>query len=226
MLHREVKDLYYKLLAVPMRANAWLYRRWRAPRSGQLKVHLGPGQKNYLPGWINVDANFLTAKTDVWADLRNALPFRDGTVDVFYSHHVIEHLPDALLPFHFAEMHRCLRPGGCIRVGGPNADMAVRKFVEGDSGWFSDFPDRRASLGGRFANFLLCRGEHLTILTESYLTEIATGAGFQGLTRCAPKTETRHPHWIDEAVLGLEWESTPSTPHTLLLEADKPASHP
>src|SRR5438105_2810153 len=108
MLQREIKDLYYKLLAVPMRVNAWLYRHGRAPRRGTVKVHLGPGQKNYLPGWINVDANFITAKTDVWADLRAALPFRNDTVDVFYSHHVIEHLPDTLLSFHFAEMYRCL----------------------------------------------------------------------------------------------------------------------
>ena len=78
----------------------------------------GPGQKNYLRGWINVEANVLTAELDVWADIRNKLPFRSNSVDVFYSHHVIERLPDVLLPFHFKAMFRCLKPNGIIRFGG------------------------------------------------------------------------------------------------------------
>ena len=58
-----------------MRANAWLYRHARAPKTGIIKVHLGPGQRNYIPGWLNVDANLFTAKIDVWADFRFRLPF-------------------------------------------------------------------------------------------------------------------------------------------------------
>ena len=108
-----------------MRVNAKLYRALRAPRSGRVKVHLGPGQRNYLAGWINVDANLLTAKIDVWADLTGGLPFRDATVDMFYSHHVIEHLPDAALAPLFAEMYRCLKPGGCIRIVRPSGVRVV-----------------------------------------------------------------------------------------------------
>jgi hypothetical protein len=136
---------------------------------------------------------------------------------------VIEHLPDYLLRFHFREMYRCMKPGGVIRIGGPNADGAIQKFVEGDSAWFSNFPDSRKSLGGRFANFILCRGEHLTILTFSYLMELLTEAHFINVRRCLPVSETFHGHLIDQAVLAKEWESTPDTPHTLLVEAEKPA---
>src|SRR5437762_3535105 len=109
MISRRLKAIYYTLLEIPMKANGILYKRFRSPSQGIVKVHLGPGQRNYLPGWINVDANFLTARIDVWANLCNPLPFRDNTVDVFYSHHVIEHLPDSLLPTHCIEMHRCLK---------------------------------------------------------------------------------------------------------------------
>ena len=72
-----------------------------------VKVHLGPGKKNYLNGWINVDANIITAKIDVWSDIKHPLPFKDDVVDVFYSHHVIEHLPYMQKNFH--EMYRCLK---------------------------------------------------------------------------------------------------------------------
>lgn len=221
MISRELKSLFYVATRWPMRWNAALYRRYRAPKSGDVKVHLGPGIKNYVQGWINVDANLITAKIDVWADLANPLPFRDGSVDAFYSHHVIEHLPDPALSTLFGEMHRCLKPAGVIRVGGPDGDSAIRKFVEGDTTWFNDWPDKRASVGGRFANFVFCRGEHVTILTRSYLTELAEEAKFADVGFCLPATQTSYPNVIGSEILSLEAESTPEVPHTVIMEARK-----
>jgi predicted SAM-dependent methyltransferase len=221
MISRRLKASYYTLFRYPMRLNAFRHRVFSS-RRGNTKVQLGPGQRNYIDGWVNVDANFVTAKIDVWADISGKLPFRNGSVDAFYSHHVIEHLPDQTLPFHFAEIFRCLRNGGIIRVGGPNGDSAIRKFQENDAAWFSDFPDQRRSIGGKFANFILCRGEHLTILTSSYMTEIASEAGFQDITFCTPVTETNFPAVFDQRVTSTEWETTPEVPHTLLMEARKP----
>jgi predicted SAM-dependent methyltransferase len=202
-----------------------MYRNWGAPPSRNEKmiwVHLGPGQKNYLPGWVNVDANFLTAKIDVWADLRFALPFKDESIDFFYSHHVIEHLPD--MAFHFREMYRCLKPGGGIRIGGPNGDSAIVKFVENDHSWFGDFPDKRISIGGRFENFIFCRQEHLTILTYSYLGELLGKTGFSMLGKCIPSRDTNFPDVINERVFALEGEDDFQVPHTLLVEAVKPGN--
>jgi SAM-dependent methyltransferase len=223
MLARRTKQLFYVFAGPVMRANGVIYRSLLAPRhsNGVMKVQLGPGQKNYLAGWVNVDANMLTGRCDVWADLRNPLPFHDATVDVLYSHHVIEHLPD--LAFHFSELYRCLKPGGIFRVGGPNGDSAMRKFLEGDSGWFIDFPDQRRSLGGRFENFIFCRQEHLTILTYSWLHELATGAGFEAIQTCQPGTQTGYPEFIDSTVLAKEPETSPECPHTLIVEGRKPA---
>lgn len=204
-----------------MRINGALYRRLRVP-DVPVNVHLGPGKDKYLPGWVNLDANLLTAKIDVWANLQDPLPFRACTVRAFYSHHVIEHLPDSFLSEHFSEMYRCLVPGGVIRLGGPNGDAAMQKFVEGDAAWFHDYPDRRESIGGKLANFLLCRGQHLTILTRSYLTELAEQAGFTDVRQCIPQTQTYHPDVFDDDVLGSEgWEGT-EAPYTLVIEARKP----
>ena len=79
------------------------------------------------------DFDLFYQQHDIWADISSRLPFRTGSVDAFYSYHVIEHLPDQALPFHFAEMFRCLRNGRVIRVGGPHGDSAVRKFQENGS---------------------------------------------------------------------------------------------
>jgi predicted SAM-dependent methyltransferase len=221
MISRTAKAAFYALATPAMRCNGAFYRRFLAPVEGTSRVHLGPGRDNYLSGWINVDANVFTGRADVWVDLRGPLPFRDESVDVFYSHHVIEHLPDSTLPFHMAEMHRCLKRGGGIRIGGPNADEAMRRYLNNDAKWFSDWPDARRSVGGRFANFILCRGEHLTILTESYLRELLEDAGFAKIERRAPGTDTGLSPWIDATVLAKEPEATPQSPHTLIMEAVK-----
>ncbi len=219
MISRNAKLLFYLSLGPVMGINGWIYRHLRAPRAGASGVHLGPGQKTYLNGWINVDANCLTARCDVWADFRRPLPFHDDTIPAFYSHHVVEHLPD--LRQHFHEVFRCLIPGGVYRVGGPDGDSAIAKFVAGDNAWFSDFPDVRASTGGRLDNYLLCRGEHLHILTIGFLTEMLLDAGFEAPVKCLPTKETRHPELFSEC-LAVEWESDYDFPHTLIVEARKP----
>jgi predicted SAM-dependent methyltransferase len=222
MMSRQAKAAFYAMAGPLMAANGAFYRHFRAPRGegvGVTRVHLGPGQRNYLGGWINVDANRFTARCDVWADLRNPLPFNPGSVDAVYSHHVIEHLPN--MEEHIADVFRCLKPGGLYRVGGPNGDSAIRKFIENDIAWFGDFPDKRASLGGRFENFIFCRQEHVTILTFSFLEELLSQAGFVDIRSCMPTRETRAPALFDDC-LKLELESDFETPRTLIVEARKP----
>jgi predicted SAM-dependent methyltransferase len=221
MMRRSLKALFYRICEPAMALNAAWYRTVRASRSPGLRVHLGPGQRNYLPGWINVDANMFTGKCDVWADLRHKLPFQDATVEAMYSHHVVEHLPS--LEKHFRDVFRVLQPGGVYRVAGPNGDSAARKFVDADSAWFSDFPDKRKSVGGRLENFVFCRGEHLTILTYSYLDELLQQIGYVGVAMCLPTKESHYGDLFD-ACLAKEWETDFSFPHTLVVEARKPTS--
>jgi len=222
MISRNLKEGYFLLMRIPMALNGTIYKHFRSPRTGPVKVHLGPGQTKYIAGWINLDANLITARLDVWADIRNGLPFRNNSVHAFYSYHVIEHLPDSFLFPHFREMFRCLKPGGLIRIGCPSGDAAIRKFIEGDAAWFGDWPDKRKSMGGRLANFLLCRGEHQSILTYSYLEEIAAAAGFTDLTRCSPRFETSQAGLIDERVLQTEEDDARDPPMSLVIEAVKP----
>lgn len=218
MLSRKAKAAFYSLAGPVMQANGWIHRHVRPSRKGLVKVHLGPGQERYLDGWVNVDANMFTGKCDVWADLRNPLPFADGSVDAVYSHHVIEHLPD--LEFHFRDVLRCLKPGGVYRVGGPNGDSAIKKFMEKDHQWFYDYPDKRRSIGGRFENFIFCRQEHLTILTQSFLEELLEDAGFVNTKDVVPTKETDFPDLFEEC-LALEHETDFDCPHTILFETKK-----
>lgn len=209
--------MFYFFAGPALKINGFIYKFFRQSKSGKnIKVQLGPGQKNYMKNWINLDANTFTAKCDVWVDLRNNLPFKDSSVDAFYSHHVIEHLPD--LNFHFKETFRCLKPGGVYRLGGPDGDMAIEKFVKNDHAWFHDFPDERKSIGGKFENFIFCRGEHLTIITFSMLEEFLENAGFEDVKKSEPALQTFYPELFEECLK----KEIHTKNYTLIVEAIKP----
>lgn len=224
MLTRTIKKLFYDLAGPMMKINAAIYRNFRADgavRRSPVRLHLGPGQKAYLPGWINIDANMFTGKCEIWLDLRNPLPFPEDSVDAIYSHHMIEHLPD--VESHFRDIIRVLKPGGVYRVAGPNGDMAIAKFMENDREWFGDWPDKYESIGGRFANYIFCRNEHLTILTESFLTELAERVGFTKVMRHLPVKETGYTDLFGDCLV-YEHERDFDAPHTLVLELQKTVS--
>lgn len=218
MVPRIVKAAYYAILSPLMRLNSVRHRKFPYSLGMSRRAHLGPGQKNYLAGWINVDANLISSRPDVWADLRYKLPFPDNSLDAVYSHHVIEHLPD--LDAHFKEMFRCLRSGGVLRVGGPHGDNALVAMQQERLDWFGDWPRKRTSAGGRFENFIFCNGEHLTILTRSFLRELSEKAGFVDVAVVMPRA-TKYSDFFDAAVLDSEPLADSELPHTLLIEARK-----
>jgi SAM-dependent methyltransferase len=219
MVSRKLKALYYATLSPLMRMNALRHRLAPSHLRKTQRAHLGPGQRNYLPGWINVDANLVTCKSDIWADMRFKLPFPDRSLEAIYSHHVVEHLPD--LSFHFKEMFRCLRSGGVIRVGGPHGDNAILAMQSGNLAWFGDWPTERRSAGGRFENFIFCRGEHLTILTASFLEELCQDSGFVEVKILVPAM-TGYADLFEHQVLESEPISNRDMPNTIVVEARRP----
>src|SRR5262245_21620280 len=54
-----------------------------------VRLNLGCGE-NAKPGWINVD--LFNRAADLALDIREPLPFPDGSVAMVYSEHVFEHL--------------------------------------------------------------------------------------------------------------------------------------
>jgi predicted SAM-dependent methyltransferase len=82
-----------------------------------LRLHLGSGG-HPLEGWVNVDV--LGMEPDVYWDLRQGIPFPDGSAEAVFLEHLIEHFTLADGLDLLDECHRVLVPGGIVRVGVPD----------------------------------------------------------------------------------------------------------
>lgn len=103
-----------------------LVRYRRMLRKPCQNIHLGCGSKIF-EGWTNIDMN---PKGDVTLDLREGLPFRDGSVQLIYSEHTFEHFyREHDGPFLLTECYRCLQPGGRIRITVPDGAAFIDYYV-------------------------------------------------------------------------------------------------
>ena len=98
----------------------------RAPRPIALEV----GGLRRRPGWLVVNVNALARN---YLDATRPWPFEDGALSYVFADNMIEHVPlDAGRSF-LAEAHRCLRPGGVIRLLTPDVRYHVDLYLKGGS---------------------------------------------------------------------------------------------
>ena len=98
---------------------AGVYGVWGRVRVGgrdPVVVDLGCGGQKQYPTNLGLDI-FPAPGVDAVADLSGPLPLADGSVDVIFTVHILEHLID-FLPL-LDECHRVLRPGGVLHVMSP-----------------------------------------------------------------------------------------------------------
>lgn len=63
-------------------------------------------------------------------DLRKGIPFEDGTFDVIYHSHFLEHLDKKAAYTFMEECYRVLKPSGIIRVVVPDLGIRSRNYVD------------------------------------------------------------------------------------------------
>jgi predicted SAM-dependent methyltransferase len=64
------------------------------------------------------------------ADAAGRLPVEDGSADVLYTSHMVEHLDSAEVELFLREAMRVLRPGGIIRVGVPDLEGQIARYLQ------------------------------------------------------------------------------------------------
>lgn len=184
---------------------------------GKLWVHLGCG-RHYIEGMINVDVNPFV-RSEAWLDLRKGLPFAPGSVDAVYCCHVLEHFHEPETRKIVRNCWRVLKPGGGMRIVTPDLRKAAEAYLRGDADWFSDFPDKRRSAGGRLANYLFCRDQHRLAYDFGFWEEILASEGFAAISEKRPHASTIFP---GAELATFEYE-TPAKHTSVFVEAFRPA---
>lgn len=124
-----------------------------------LKINIGCGQSP-TPGWRNFDNSpsvwlaryplfasllkalhliddaplrylaFASENSIEWGDATKGIGLADGSVDVLYASHMVEHLDRAEVVMFLNEAKRLIRPGGFIRLAVPDLAVYIRKYLE------------------------------------------------------------------------------------------------
>lgn len=141
------------------------------------RLHLGG--KVRVDGWEVLDA-VPGPQVDHLGDARDLSRFPDGTFDVLYGSHILEHFDykDALLPV-LKEWHRVLKPGGTLHVSVPDMDVLCRLFLDRRLDTNARFQVMRMMFGGHIDQY----DYHLVGFNEEFLSIFLQQAGFNQLTR-------------------------------------------
>lgn len=151
-----------------------------------MKLHLGCGPK-YIPGWLHIDVVDLPHVNIKHAI--DALPMvLDGTVEIIYAAHVLEHFMRREVPRVLKEWCRILVPGGILRLAVPDFEAVSAHYQE-----HHDLPALWGLLFGRQDGLY---GFHHAVWDYSTLSQVLLEAGFTQTKRYDWR-ETDHA-WLDD----------------------------
>lgn len=157
---------------------AWQQRCARGAEPAPRKLHIGGRQR--VTGWEILDV-YPGEHVDHVCDAKSLAIFADGTFDVIYASHVLEHFDyyKDLTPV-LIEWRRKLKPGGRLMLSVPDLDMLCARFAD----------KRRYNAGDRYHLMRIIMGGHtddhdyhLTAFNEEIMAHHLAQAGFGELVR-------------------------------------------
>jgi predicted SAM-dependent methyltransferase len=103
-------------------------RRLVARRSAPLFLNLSSGPRGLDDiHWLNVDG-YRDRNVHYLLDISRTLPFRANSFDGVFCEHVLEHFSLEDGERIVREICRILRPGGCLRIIVPDAELILRRY--------------------------------------------------------------------------------------------------
>ena len=182
--------------------------------SGQtgLRLQLGCGPR-VKKGWVNVD---LAPGADLQLDLREPLPFDDGTFELIYAEHFVEHVdyPNTVGQL-LKECYRVLEPGGRVSLVVPDCELVIRSYVLGGTKEFHEaeakwHPESLTTAMEHINYSFRQGGEHRFAYDFETFAKVVSGAGFVDVKRREYDPELDS---VDRIVGSLYVEGTkPDTP--------------
>lgn len=182
------------------------------------KLEIGPGPIR-IAGFetLNIVAGL---KIDYVYDANRKLPFPDGTFDLIYASHVLEHLPWYKAQETLNDWVRALKRGGQIELWVPNGLLIAKTFLNAEigsrndisnDGWYRFNSEHDPCLWANGRIFSYGGGDgrrnhpnwHLSLFSPRYLREIMERAGLAKVTQLDRKEVRGHDHgWINLGLRG------------------------
>jgi predicted SAM-dependent methyltransferase len=92
-----------------------------------MKLHLGCGRR-HIPGYVHIDVVDYP-HVDHVSSIDNLSFLQDGSVELIYNCHVLEHFKRREVNRVLREWHRVLAPGGVLRVSVPDFAALCEVYV-------------------------------------------------------------------------------------------------
>lgn len=95
-----------------------------------IKINMGCGWRNFGPDWIHIDGGdygHIDAKS-----ITNLSQFKDNSVDLIYSSHVLSYFDRTETIPVLNEWHRVLKPNGTLRIAVPDFFQIAKLYINGN----------------------------------------------------------------------------------------------
>ncbi len=157
---------------------------WRPtlPELGDNRVnlHLGCGQVLH-PAFINIDA-VPSPHVHYVQRIDNLSNFSDGSVDLIYSSHCLEHFERDKVMRVLSEWYRVLKDGGTLRISVPDFDSLLDVY-EASGRQIEMIASQLLGAQNYKFNF------HKSVFTERYLTMLLKATGFSEVKIWYPQSD-------------------------------------
>ena len=202
----------------------------RRSRSSR-RLEIGPGPHR-VPGFQTFDA-IGGPGVDYVGNAADRLPFREGTFELIYASHVLEHVPWFMTEAAVREWVRVLEVGGELEIWVPNGLLVCKTLVDFEceginaidrDGWYRFNPDRDPCVwaSGRLFTYGSGIGDgdpghpnwHRAIFTPRYLRQVMVRSGLEGVVEMDRSEVRGYDHgWINLGMKGRKSElSEPGGP--------------
>jgi len=147
------------------------------PIAGPRRLHIGG--KTAAPSWEILNA-IAAPGVDHLGNANDLSRFADATFDTIYASHVVEHFDyQRELAKTLAEWQRVLKPGGSLLVSVPDLEVLATLLLDKSLAPVERFMVMRMMFGGHMDDY----DYHYVGLTEEFLRDFLTGAGFVGIQK-------------------------------------------
>lgn len=133
-----------------------------------MKLNLGCGSRK-IHGFVNVDAREECSPDAVYP-IENISTLYFNKATLIYACHVLEHFPKNDISKVLVDWHKCLKPGGKIRLSVPSIDTVIKAYT-----LYNDLDMVHGFLYGGQKNPF---DYHKTIFNFSKLEKLLVSAGF------------------------------------------------